>query len=93
MTAKLTELTMWLIALIVVGSIAAYVLKRLFNSGGSVARDFEARVREAEALSKDLERLKKESTRGTADFNEALKRHRAKFGTRVNPPPPDKPAS
>ena len=91
MSAMIAELTMWLVALLTVGGIAAYVLKRLFTSGGSVAVDFQKQVAKAEALDKEIKNLREGSTRDAINFQEALKKHRATYGTGKRPSPPDKP--
>ena len=85
MAAKIAELTIWILALITVGSIAAYLLKRLVSNDGSVVKDFNKHVTAAEELDAELERLKKERIRGTVSFQDALKRHRARFGVPRRP--------
>ena len=76
----------WMLALIGGVLLTTYLLRRLFGpSDGSVAKDFKTQVERALALDKEIKKLKEESTRGTADFQEALKKHRATYGSGKRP--------
>lgn len=68
------------------------LLKRLFgDNGGSVQRDFEARLKTAMEMEQEIAKLKKESVRDTADFKSRLAAHRAKFGSGNDVPPDNGP--
>lgn len=66
--------------LAVVLGAALLILKRILGKKEDVS-PFKQHVDQAESLEAEIQKLKKESVRDTVDFEEALKKHRAKFGS------------
>lgn len=75
------QLLLAFIAMFSVAGVCIYLARRLFGiSRGSVADDFERQLQAAKEMEQEILKLKKESVRGTADFEEAKRKYYAKYG-------------